>query len=205
MLNTQYCFHASAGQVLAVVVSTSDCTTKLLDASMGYLMGHVILEGEQPDTAELARRAALERMYADAGLPAELAHDLDLLWRQPPEPAPAPIKANHGDLTADEIAALKPMFAPLWRRWSSIGWAGLLEALLTTRPGPARTRRDPETKRESEKLRSLLRRLAKTDFWEAAAAGIEALETLDAERKERLLAVCRTQAGRAHRSREAGS
>ena len=127
--------------------------------------------GDQTNAAELERRAALERVHADAGLPAELAHDLDRLWRQPPEPAPAPVKANHSDLTADEIAALEPVFAPLWRRWSSITWVDLLEALLTARPGPVRTRRDPETKRESEKLRSLLRRLATTDFWETAATG----------------------------------
>jgi hypothetical protein len=149
------------------------------------------------------RRAALERMYAEAGLPAELAHDLDLLWRLPPETPPSEaVGINHSSLTADEIAALNPVFAPLWRsRHGSITWVALLDVLLTARPGPVRARRHPEAKRANEKMRSLLRRLPK-DFWGAAATGIEALQTLDPQRKDRLLAICRGQTWRAQAVRK---
>ena len=169
------------------------------------------LSARSPAAVERERRAALERTYAEAGLPAELAYDLDLLWRQPPEPPPPQlVTTNSSDLTADEIAALEPVFNPLWRsRHGSITWVALLDALLTTRPGPVRTRRDPELKRAIEQRRSLLRRLATTHFWELAGKGIEALQTLGPQRKSKLLSICCAQNWRAEamrkRSRKAES
>ena len=149
----------------------------------------------KPTPAELAG------VFAEAGLPAEMAAALDRVWRRSPEsPAPAPLKAPASILSVEEVAALEPVFAPLWKsRWGSITWVEMLHVLMTCRP--TRSRRDPETKRAKEKFRSLLRRLP-TDFWPKAAAGIDDLKTLDPRLKDRLLSICRKQVGRARKARK---
>ena len=112
-------------------------------------MGHEIITGDQ--------RAALERIFREVGLPAEMAGGLDLLWRQPLEvPAEEPERNDRRDLTPDEIAALDPVFGPLWRsRHGSITWAELLNVLLTVRLRQARTRRYPEMKRANGDARNV--------------------------------------------------
>jgi hypothetical protein len=146
----------------------------------------------------------LERTYLEAGLPADMAAELDALWRQRPEErSPEPAKPIC-TFSAAEIAALEPVFAPLWKsRWGSITWVEMLHVLMTSRP--IRSRRDPQTKRAKEKFRSLLRRLA-ADFWPKAASGIGDLKSLEPELKDSLLSICRNQAGRARKARKrAGS
>jgi hypothetical protein len=142
----------------------------------------------------------LVRTFLEAGFPAEMAEELDAIWRQNSEERSQEPAQPTCTFSAAEIAALEPVFLPLWKsRWGSITWAEMLDALLSSRP--TRSRRDPQTKRAKEKLRSLLRRLP-ANFWCTAAAGIDDLKTLDPQLKDRLLSICRNQAGRARKARK---
>jgi hypothetical protein len=104
------------------------------------------------------------------------------------------------DLSKEEIAVLWAIIEPMWgRRWSD--WVPLFNALLWAMRRGKGHRRAPDRYGKPDNRKQLLRRLARTDFWERLLVDLERVDSRSPSRITALVAIVRKEVGAARAMR----